>query len=328
MDWDDLAVFAVVAEELSFTNAAQRLWTSRAVTSRRVRKLEDLLGFRLLERNTARVLLTEAGRDVLDWVQRTEDSWSGLHRYLLARYTEQARSAPALLRIGACRVDVYRLPERLRELLPDTDVSVIEVETPQNGLHDVRDGKLSALVWERWPFTPVEDDRFTTSLTLMRAPIFVFLSDHHPHAADSEVDLKDLEGDAFIGRVDPGVRDLVTRVCHAAGDMTPRYGYITDDHDEVESHVRAGRAVDLGSPAFRPSDGITRRPIARSPRSRTILTWNAEQVAAASADAMAAAIKGLLTISLHEANPEMMHLTRQHPDAYPAADTEGSVDPG
>jgi DNA-binding transcriptional LysR family regulator len=54
--------FVIVAEELSFRRSAERLCMDRSALTRRIQKLEHLLGFPLLERTTREVSLTPAGR--------------------------------------------------------------------------------------------------------------------------------------------------------------------------------------------------------------------------------------------------------------------------
>ena len=56
-----MRAFAQVAEQRSFTAAAERLGVTRGMTTRYVAQLEDHLGARLLNRTTRRVSLTEAG---------------------------------------------------------------------------------------------------------------------------------------------------------------------------------------------------------------------------------------------------------------------------
>ena len=56
----------LVAENLSFSRAAQVLGVRQSAVSRRVRALEDRLGVSLFERDTNGVRLTEAGRRFLD----------------------------------------------------------------------------------------------------------------------------------------------------------------------------------------------------------------------------------------------------------------------
>lgn len=64
-DLSDLAAFAVVAEEGSFTRAAARLGMSQSALSHAMKALEDRLGLRLLARTTRSVSTTEAGQRLL-----------------------------------------------------------------------------------------------------------------------------------------------------------------------------------------------------------------------------------------------------------------------
>ena len=58
--------FVTLAQELSFRRAAERLHLDQSALSRRIQKLEATLGFRLLERTTREVRLTQAGRSFYD----------------------------------------------------------------------------------------------------------------------------------------------------------------------------------------------------------------------------------------------------------------------
>lgn len=57
----EIVAFLAVAEKLSFRAAAESLFVSQPALSRRIAKLEQVVGTRLLERTTQRVSLTEAG---------------------------------------------------------------------------------------------------------------------------------------------------------------------------------------------------------------------------------------------------------------------------
>ena len=84
-DLGALSVFAVVADERSFTRAATRLGVSRSAVSHAMQVLEERLGLRLLARTTRAVGVTEAGQRLL------------------------ARLGPALGDIGAALADIGQL---------------------------------------------------------------------------------------------------------------------------------------------------------------------------------------------------------------------------
>lgn len=91
MNREDIAniwAFAVVAREGSFTGAARQMGTSQSALSRTIKRLEDSLGTRLLERSSRRVAPTAAGARLLqtlvpsfeDIVERVEGLDDAEHR--------------------------------------------------------------------------------------------------------------------------------------------------------------------------------------------------------------------------------------------------------
>lgn len=62
MDLNDIAVFARVVQEQSFTAAGRALGLPKSTVSRRISELEARLGTRLLQRTTRTLSLTDAGR--------------------------------------------------------------------------------------------------------------------------------------------------------------------------------------------------------------------------------------------------------------------------
>lgn len=64
-NFNDLAAFATVARERSFTRAAAQLGVSPSALSQTIRNLEERLGLRLLTRTTRSVATTEAGDRLL-----------------------------------------------------------------------------------------------------------------------------------------------------------------------------------------------------------------------------------------------------------------------
>lgn len=67
---DDLLIFARVAELGSFTAAGERLGRPKSTLSRRLSKLEEQLGERLLMRTTRHMHLTDFGRALLEHAQQ------------------------------------------------------------------------------------------------------------------------------------------------------------------------------------------------------------------------------------------------------------------
>lgn len=68
MDLEGVEVFVKVVETGSFTEAARQLSLPKSTVSRRVTRLEDNLGVRLLQRTTRKIALTEAGATYFEHV--------------------------------------------------------------------------------------------------------------------------------------------------------------------------------------------------------------------------------------------------------------------
>lgn len=122
--YDQLAIFAAVAQERSFTRAAAKLGMSQPALSRAMRQLEERLGVRLLARTTRSVAPTEAGEHLLRVVApRFEEINNELG--LLSEF----RDKPAgKLRITAGEhAAITRLQPVLATLLPDNPELSIEV---------------------------------------------------------------------------------------------------------------------------------------------------------------------------------------------------------
>jgi DNA-binding transcriptional LysR family regulator len=66
MELRHLRYFVTIAEERSFTRAAERLWVAQPGLSTQMRRLEAELGVQLLERHSRGVELTPAGELFLE----------------------------------------------------------------------------------------------------------------------------------------------------------------------------------------------------------------------------------------------------------------------
>lgn len=69
MDLNEVATFVRVVQAGGFSAAAEELGLPKSTVSRRVSRLEQRLGVRLLERTTRRMRLTEAGQSYFDQVR-------------------------------------------------------------------------------------------------------------------------------------------------------------------------------------------------------------------------------------------------------------------
>ena len=131
MELRHIHYFIAVAEELSFTRAADRLRIAQPPLSVQIRQLEDEIGVPLLRRTKRRVELTPAGDAFLEEARR-----------ILALVDRGMRTAREIgggrrgvLRLGAVYSVIYAMiPSLLREFgrrFPDVRVELTEMTVQQ-----------------------------------------------------------------------------------------------------------------------------------------------------------------------------------------------------
>jgi DNA-binding transcriptional LysR family regulator len=112
MDVRQLEMFRAVAEEGSFTRAAQRLHVSQSAVSRQVKLLEDELGGLLLHRGGNGITLTGPGELVLKAANRVQRDLQDV----VWQLSENQKLQRGLLRLGGgMTVCLYILPRLLKK---------------------------------------------------------------------------------------------------------------------------------------------------------------------------------------------------------------------
>ena len=129
----DLEVFAIIAEEQSFTRAAVRLGRSGSAVSQAMRVLEERLGVKLLNRTTRSVATTEAGERLLRRLRPAlNDIEAGIEE--LGDYRDRPRGR---VRITAHRNAAHhRILPKLSQLRRDYPDIVVELAV-EDGLTDI-----------------------------------------------------------------------------------------------------------------------------------------------------------------------------------------------
>jgi DNA-binding transcriptional LysR family regulator len=184
-----LRYFVAIAEERSFTRAAERLWVAQPGLSTQMRRLEAELGVQLLERHTRGVNLTQAGGLFLERA-----------RVAIAAAETAAATGPDLeagvigsVRLGVageadCRLTPTLL-ERFSRARPGVELTVLE---GYGGTlwRELRDGRLDALLAPSGNASP--DLR---ALEVGAEAWVVLIGTGHPLAGIGAVAAEELEGE-------------------------------------------------------------------------------------------------------------------------------------
>ncbi|MBN9550449.1 MAG: LysR family transcriptional regulator, partial [Alphaproteobacteria bacterium] len=184
--------FLAVAEELSFRRSAERLNVDQSALSRRIQKLEHLLGFALFERTTREVALTPAGRSFYEQNVRLMQTYSNSVK--AARLVAEGKTGSlrvAYMAFAATELMPFAV-SRYRRLYPHIDVSLRYIRTQ---------GQKVALAHDEvdigYMIGPFDHSDFH-SLLLSEDPLYVVTPRNHRLTRLHEVHPRDLAEEELI----------------------------------------------------------------------------------------------------------------------------------
>src|SRR5580658_382534 len=191
MELYPLKVFLTVATEKSFSRAGEKLLRTQPAVSLAVQKLESDLQERLIDRSGKDLLLTDAGRIVLEYSRRFENLEADLENAL----AELRDNSAGRLTVGANEsTSLYLLGhiERYRRLYPKVKVQVRR--SLSSGIpSQLIDGDLELGVISYDP----EDDRLE-SMVISTDHLAFVVSPEHRFADRKEVSINELGMETFI----------------------------------------------------------------------------------------------------------------------------------
>lgn len=192
MDLRQLRYFAAIAQEQSFTKAAQKLHVSQPPLSQQLSNLEDELGVRLLIRTSRSVQLSEAGRVLLPHatavLERLEQA-----RLQVQRVAQGLEGCVTLGLTGSHFLGTLpRFIQKFRRERPQVDVALREMP-PSDQLIGLRDRRLDLSLSRGKPLDPT----FSANL-LWRDASVVVLPPDHPLAGRKRLSLHELNSEDFV----------------------------------------------------------------------------------------------------------------------------------
>jgi DNA-binding transcriptional LysR family regulator len=191
MELYPLKVFLTVATEKSFSRAGEKLLRTQPAISLAIQRLESELQEKLIDRSGKELLLTDAGRIVLDFARRFVNLQADLENAL----TELRDNSSGRLSIGANEsTALYLLKhiEKYRRLYPKVKVQVRRSYSSKIPSQLI-DGDLELGVISYDP----EDDRLLTGVIYTDHLAFV-VSPQHRFATREEVSISELGMETFI----------------------------------------------------------------------------------------------------------------------------------
>lgn len=275
MELRHIKYFIVVAEELHFRKAAERLNMSQPPLSQQIQSLEHELGVQLFERSKREVKLTKEGQAVLKEAYRLIENSERLQS--VANQSKQGKTGR--LSIG-CIASAF--PEVLPPIYkafssqyPNVELAFEELNTHET-LAKLEEGDLD--------FGFVRINKVSPPLALyplLRDQLVVALPEGHRLLSKKTVSLKMLETEPFVifkRQTSPQFYDSILAACQQA-DFYPNIVYEGKSMQSHIGYVACGLGVALVPQSIQSvyTSGIVYRNLKEaSPLTEISLVWNVE----------------------------------------------------
>lgn len=193
MEIQHIRYFMEVANCQSFTAAAERLYVTQPMLTRTIKRLEEDLNVKLIERTSKSFHLTQAGevflRQSMQLLQRYDDLYRVMDDLRTAQLGHVNLSTPGVL------LDIYFAPLLIefRKQCPNIDINIVEEGSKlvaQSILTDVADLGLVML-----PVTPAS--KFVTHVVVSDVCQLVVSKDH-PFAKRRSVHIQELADERIL----------------------------------------------------------------------------------------------------------------------------------
>ena len=240
-----LRAFAVVAEENNISRAAQRLFISQPPLTRHIRHLEAQLGVTLFQRHSKGLILTDAGREVLEIIR----PMLALQARTLAALSELSVHSPQPLRLGLTTAFEQGIFAAVESALSDHTRTLHITRHASPALaQQVRKGKLDAALVA----LPLNTEGLHLHPLPYQEPLIAALPASWPEAARPALTLRALNHRPlfwFKRERNPDFFDYTRRIFDRAG-YTPAYVEEPAEHDVLLARIARGEGMILLPASF------------------------------------------------------------------------------
>jgi len=265
----DLRYLVALADARHFGRAAEKSHVSQPTLSAQIRKLEDYLGVKLVERQPRKVQLTDVGERIVERARRIlQDSDAMVELAKLSRDPLAGKLRVALIPT----LGPYLLPRvapKIRKALPKLQLLLFEYQT-EPLLQRLREGEIDLGILA----LGVETQDFETR-ALFDEPFTVALPAGHALAKKPSLKLDDLTGETLLLLEDGHcLRDQALEACGRV-DVRESQDFRATSLETLRQMVAAGLGVTLlpelaTEGPFANARNLAVRPFAKPAPSRTI----------------------------------------------------------
>lgn len=238
MELRQLEYFVAVAEEQSFTRAAERVHISQSGVSAQIRQLERELGAELFDRSARTVALTVAGKAALEHA-RAALAAAGAVGQAVGEVTDLIRGRLAVgMVIGCTLTPLFDALAAFHRAHPGVEISLVE-DSSDRIVEGVRTGTIDLALVGAANATPEGLD----ALTIISERLVAAVPAGHPLAQQQRVTLRDLIAYPIVCMPPgTGLRTAFDRACATQG-LRPRITLQASAADAIAELAARGLAV-------------------------------------------------------------------------------------
>jgi DNA-binding transcriptional LysR family regulator len=281
MDIQDLAAFVEVADNGSFSRAAQRLHLTQPAVSKRVAALEERVGHLLFDRVARNVTLTDAGRTLLPYARNTLQGLEDGRRAL----SHLSDRVAGKLSLGISHhIGLHHLPPVLKHYTlqyPDVELDIHFMDS-EIACHDVLAGKLELGIVT----LPTEPVPHLDTRVIWPDPLAAVVAPDHPLAREASATLQDL---AEYEAVLPDETTYTHRIIRAGLQrygLSPRVRLATNYLETLKMLVAIGLGWSV-LPASMVDDTLRRLDVSDLKLHRNLgVVWHERRTLSAAAQAL------------------------------------------
>lgn len=265
--------FLVLAEYLNFSLAAESLYITQPVLSRRITALEDSLGIKLFHRTTQSVQLTPAG----SLFKKRMEALLNDYEDICAELRAIKSGYSSRLRISCPYYAIHDylgvIPELFSDLHPEIKMQY-SVGDPNEAMKCLAENRSDIAIIPMYTMPHVE--RFVCK-EVYREPLGILISTHDPLVTQNEVSLMDLKDHTFFSVSNSYFSaswNYTVKLCKDAG-FTPDGPAMFNQMEALIMAVRRGDGVTVVGQHMRnqQSDLIVYRPLKDEKAMRTVSIW-------------------------------------------------------
>lgn len=271
MNLRQIEYVVAIAEESSFTLAAQRCHTVQSALSHQIAKLEEELGVVLFERTSRKVSLTLAGQAFVEQAKRTLDAVQKIY----VDVTATSGLVSGRLNVGMISamtaVDIVSSLAQFHQRYPNVEVG-LKTAGSERLIADVLNHRLDVAFIGLWLDEVLSGYEY---IRIAEEALVAVLPMSHPLSQHKELSLHQLASEPMVNYPKDSSARRQTDEAFLSAGLSSNVKFVVDHVSLIEQLVARGLAYGIvPEPVAANFSGIKAIPIKEAPKRALYMIWS------------------------------------------------------